>query len=790
MFKARRFLTLTLTASLMMAGFAMSGAWAQASNTAADFMQAGAPAAPVTMPEAIGPTVQDFRVEGVQRIDNDTVISYLTMAKGDTVTPEKIDASLKALYATGLFSDVSLQMDGSTLVVKVDENAILDRVSFEGNDAIEKDDLEKEVQLKPRMVYTLPKVQRDVQRILDLYRRGGRFAATVDPKIVKLPQNRVDLVFEINEGSRTGIRSIKFVGNTSYSDDDLNVAISTRESSWWRFFSSTDYYDPDRMNYDKELLRKFYLREGYVDFRVLSAVAELTPDREDFFLTFTIEEGSRYKFGKINITSEIKGLDVESLRPFIKTLQGNWYNADQIDKSIAGLTTVLGDKQYAFVNIVPESERHHDTLTVDLNYTIKQGQRVYIDRIDLKGNTRTVDKVIRRQMQVAEGDPFNATKIHNSEQALKDMGFFETAKVTPVEGAQPDRSNVNVEVKEKSTGEVAVGAGFSSTDGPLGDFTLAEHNFLGQGQDARFGATISGRTQQIDTSFTEPYFLDRDLSLGGDVFYIQTDNQDLSSYSANSEGGNIRISYPLSSQLRQRLNYSLHHDSIDQVASTASIYILEDQGSSTTSSFGQTLTYDTRNSKLTPTLGFIVHLDTDAAGAGGSRDWLRIKAGGTQFYPIDTDEKWILSTTVEAGAIYSFNGPTEVNERFFLGDTTLRGFEYAGIGPRDLTSSNQDALGGDRFARGTLDLGMPLPVPAEFGLVGHLFSDVGVLGHTGLDTVPGNTLVDDSSLHLTVGVGVTWASPFGPIRLDLSEPILYKSYDKIQHISFNFGTKF
>lgn len=640
------------------------------------------------------------------------------------------------------------------------------------------------------MVYTLPKVQRDVQRILDLYRRSGRFAATVEPKIVKLAQNRVDLVFEITEGSRTGIRSIKFVGNAHYTDDELREAVSTRQSAWWRFFSSTDYYDPDRLNYDKELLRKFYLREGYVEFRVLSAVAELTPDREDFFLTFTIEEGPRYKFGKINIVSEIKGLDVETMRPYITTLQGNWYNADQIDKSIAALTTVLGDKQYAFVNIIPEPDRHKDTLTVDLNYTIKQGERVYIDRIDLKGNTRTVDKVIRRQMQVAEGDPFNATKIHNSEQNLKDLGFFETAKITPVEGAQPDRSNVNVDVKEKSTGEVAIGAGFSSTDGPLGDFTLAEHNFMGEGQDARFGATVSGRTQQIDTSFTEPYFLDRDLSAGGDLFYIQTDNQDLSSYNNNSAGMNLRIGYPLSSELRQRLNYSIHHDSISNVSSTASIYILEDQGSSTTSSFGQSLIYDTRDSKLTPTLGFITHLDTDVAGAGGSRDWARIKLGGTQYFPLDDDAKWIISGTAEAGQIWSFNAPTQVNERFFLGDTTFRGFEYAGIGPRDLTSTNQDALGGNRFARGTVDLGVPLPVPPEFGLVGHVFSDMGVLGETSVTPVPGNTLADDDSFHLSAGIGVTWASPFGPLRLDLAKPILYKPYDKTQLITFNFGTKF
>ena len=386
------------------------------------------PLAPLQQVAALGDIITDIKVKGTERLEPETVVSYLTMAKGDQATSEKIDASLKALYATGLFKDINIEMDGSTLVVKVTENPIINRITFEGEDAISKDDHEKEIQLKPRLVYTLPRVQRDVQRILELYRRSGRFAATVDPKIVKLPQNRVDLVFEIVEGTRTGVRSIKFVGNEHYEADDLQEAISTRESAWWRFLSNTDYYDPDRLNDDRELLRRFYLNEGYVDFRVLSAVAELTPDREDFFITFTVEEGARYKFGKISINSEIKGLDGEKLRQYLTTKEGEWYSADQIDKSVTSLTTVLGDKQYAFANIIPMPDRHKDTHIVDLVYDIKQGERVYIGRINITGNTRTIDKVIRREMQLAEGDPFSATKVHLSEQKLKDLNFFEVGR--------------------------------------------------------------------------------------------------------------------------------------------------------------------------------------------------------------------------------------------------------------------------------------------------------------------------------------------------------------------------
>ena len=767
-----------LCAALLLGGMA-------APALAAESLWNPAPQAPDL---SSGLIVEDIRIEGTQRLEPETVTAHLSLAKGDTATPQKIDASLKALYATGLYADVRIAMEGSTLVVKIAENPILNRVTFEGNDAISKDDLEKEVQIKPRQVYTLPRVQKDVQRILELYRRQGRFAAMVEPKIVKLDQNRVDLVFEITEGKKTGIRSISFVGNQHFGDTELREVINTRESAWWRVFSSTDYYDPDRLNYDKELLRKFYFNNGYVDFRVLSAVAELTPDRGDFFITFTIEEGPRYHFGKIAINSEIKGVTGDSLRPYLTTREGDWYSADQIDKTIAKLTTVLGDMQYAFVNIVPVTEKHKDKLTVDLAYTVKQGERVYVDKINISGNNRTVDKVIRRQIQVAEGDPFNATALHKSEQNLKDLSYFSDVKVDPVQGAQPDRTDVNVNVKEKSTGEVAIGAGFSSTDGPLGDASISEHNFMGEGQDARIGGSISGRTRQVDTSFTEPYLMDRNLSAGADLYYTQTDNQDLSSYDVNSAGTVLRMGYPLSEQLRQRLNYSFHTDTISNIASDASLYVADQVGTTVTSSVGQELIWDTRDSKLDPTLGFITNLATDAAGAGGSRKWVRIKLGGTQFYPIA--DRWVLSGTAEGGQLWGLDGPTRINERFFLGGDTFRGFEYAGIGPRDITSVNQDALGGDQYVRGTVELATPTPFPPELGLKGHIFSDMGELGEADEVQIPGDTFANGGSFHLSAGVGVSWASPFGPVRLDFAEPILYQSYDKIQHIHFSFGAKF
>ncbi|MDX9689526.1 MAG: outer membrane protein assembly factor BamA [Proteobacteria bacterium] len=751
-------------------------------------------AAPTSSVEAVdenvdGPVINDIRIEGAQRLERDTVLSYLTVAVGSHMGETQMDESLKALYATGLFSDVKLAMDGNTLWIKVDENSIVNRVAFEGNDKISDDDLKKEVQLQPRLVYTLPKVQQDVQRILDLYRREGRFAATVDPKIVRLDQNRVDVVFEIAEGKHTGVRRINFVGNNKFDEGDLKAVVNTQESAWWKFFSNSDFYDPDRTNYDRELLRRFYLSQGYVDFRVVSAVAEMTPDRSDFFLTFTLDEGPRYKFGKIDIISDIKGLDGETLRQDIMTKQDDWYDADKVERSIAKLVAVLGDKQYAFVDIVPETKKDKDTLVVDLTYHIKPGERVYIGRIDITGNTRTLDKVVRREMQVAEGDPFSTSRVKRSEQKIKDLGFFEEVKVTPKSGEQPDRSDINVEVKEKSTGEISLGAGYSSTDGPLGDFSIRERNFLGRGQDVRLGATISGVTKQFDFGFTEPYFLDRDLSAGFDIFHTRSDEQDQSAYDEVNTGFALRMGYPLSEYLRQSLSYTLRNDKISNVDPSASRFVREQTGSSLSSIVSQDLTYDVRDSKIDPTEGFITKLKTDIAGAGGDRHYYRAKLTGTQFY--SPYEKIVLSLLGEVGFIDGFGEDVRINDRFFIGGDTLRGFAYGGIGPRDLTNGADDSLGGNSFARGSVELAFPTYViPDDMGVKAHIFSDFGVVGKNDEDPVAGEIFRDDPKLRASVGVGFSWQSPFGLIRLDYAQPFLKQSYDDIQHIHFSFGTRF
>jgi outer membrane protein insertion porin family len=743
---------------------------------------------PTTVAQAnfSGGTISSIRVEGTQRIEPTTVRSYLIVKQGDPFNPQRIDDSLKALFATGLFADVTLRRDGNTLVVSVVENPIINRIAFEGNKRIEDADLEREVQLRPRVVYTRTRVQNDVQRLLEVYRRSGRFAATVEPKVIQLDQNRVDLVFEIDEGARTGVRKINFVGNEMFSDSKLREEIQTRESRWYRFLTTDDTYDPDRLTFDRDKLRRFYLSRGYADFRVVSAVAELTPDRDGFFITFTVEEGERYKFGKIGVETELRDLNPDLLRNRLTTAEGDWYNAEEVETSITNLTNAVGDLQYAFVDIQPRIVRNREQRTIDVVYDIGEGPRVFVDRIDITGNVRTLDKVIRREMLLVEGDPFNTSKLRRSERRIRDLGFFERVNITTAEGAQPDRSIIQVDVQEQSTGEIEIGAGFSTIDGPLANFGIRERNLLGRGQDLRFSATVSGRTQEFDLSFTEPYFLERDLAAGIDVFRITRDNQDESSYDEANTGIGFRLGYPLTERLRQRLNYTLQQTEIENVAADASRFIREQQGTRIVSLVGQELMYDARDSRINPTEGYFIRLNNEIAGLGGDAHFSRNRLGAGVYFPVT--EGTVLSFLGEVGYIIGFGEDVAISDRFFLGGDSLRGFAPAGVGPRELVSD--DSLGGNRFARASAELAFPIGLPDEFGVTGHAFTDIGTLSEVDATPIPGEQLVDDNSLRVAAGFGISWRSPLGPIRVDLAFPIIKEDYDKVEEFRFSFGTRF
>ena len=744
-----------------------------------------APAAPAAF-------IREIRVEGTQRIEPATVRSYLLLQPGDPYEPKRADESLKSVYATGLFADVNLRFDGQVLVVSVVENPIINRIAFEGNKRVKTEDIEKETQLRPRVVYTRTRVQQDLQRILEIYRRGGRFAATIEPKIVQLEQNRVDLIFEIVEGDKTAVRQINFINNNVFDDGELRDVMLTKQTRWWRFLSSTDTYDPDRLNYDREQIRRFYLRNGYADFRIISSLAELTPDREDFFITITVDEGEKYKFGTIEIESDIKELNTDDLKIWIDAVQGDDYNADLIESSITKLTNRLGDLQYAFVEIDPELSRNQETHKVDVRFTIKESPRVFVERVDIQGNGRTLDKVIRREMLLAEGDPFSTSRLKRSEQRIKDLGFFEQdVKVTPAEGSQPDQSVITVEVSEQSTGEIQLGAGYSTSEGPLVDFSIRERNLMGTGQDLGFQTLISKYSKEFQLSYTEPYFMERDLAVGADVFHLLRNSRtDVTlSYDQQSTGIKVRAGYPLTEHLRQTIFYQAQRTKIENITDLASRFIREQQGAAFSSSFSQILVYDRRDSRLTPTAGYYIQLYNEFAGAGGSVRYLKNTIGAGQYYEIAKD--WVLSLTAEAGYVFGLGQQVRIGDRFFLGGDNLRGFKDFGVGPRDLTNGANDALGGRRMERATLELRLPLGLPEELGIKAHAFSDVGSLANSGLRPLPGEDLRGEKdAVRASVGVGLSWKSPFGPIRIDIAYPLKKQSYDRTEIFRFNFGTQF
>src|SRR5277367_1786554 len=512
------------------------------------FAQALNPQPHTNAPEAAapqGPPVQRIVVTGTQRIENATVLSYVTIRVGDAYDEQIVDKSLKTLFATGLFADVKFNWDGSTLSINVVENPIINQVVFEGNDKVSEKDLTKEVQLKPRTVFTRAKVQGDVQRIIELYRRNGKFAATVDPQIIQRPQNRVDLIFSINEGPTTGVARISFIGNKQFNDDTLRATIATEVSDWWKFLASNDNYDPDRLTFDREQLRRFYLKQGYADFRVVSAVAELTPDRENFYITFTVDEGQLYHFGRVTIDSKIKELAPRNLRPLVPIKDGAVYNAELVDKSIDVLTNAAGSKGYAFAEVHPRIRRDRDKHTIDVIFDVEQGARVYIEKINIAGNTRTLDKVIRREFRLTEGDAFNRVLVDRSRTRIKSLGFFKDVDVKAAQGSSPDRTVLNVNVTEQSTGELSLGAGYSSQSSFVGQFSYTERNLFGKGQYLKASLELSTYEKQAALSFTEPYFMDRPLTAGFDIFktilYFQQ-----ADYTGDTTSVGFRLGFPTS----------------------------------------------------------------------------------------------------------------------------------------------------------------------------------------------------------------------------------------------------
>ncbi len=557
----------------------------------------------------------------------------------------------------------------------------------------------------------------------------------------------------------------------------------TSESAWWKFLSSSDSYDPDRVAADREVLRRHYLRNGYADFRVLSSVAELAPDRKSFYLTFTLEEGERYKFGKVQITSQIKEIDPTGLIPTLKIREGEWYDQDRIEDAIRRLTDVVGNLGYAFVEIRPDVKRDAEQRIIDVVFDIREGPRTFIERIDIVGNVRTLDKVVRREFRLVEGDAYNADKIRRSERRIKDLNFFKSVEVSQSPGSAPDQLILTAKVEEQSTGELLIGGGFSTSDGPLGEITIRERNLLGKAQDLKLTTIVSSRRQQFDLGFVEPYFLDRELGLYLNAYHITRDLRRFSSYKKTTSGGDAALRFQLSEVLSQKVGYTLRRDEVTDVESEASRYIRDQEGEYLSSFISNEFQLNYLDSRLDPTDGLLVTLSNDLAGLGGDAKYLRSTLKSAFYMPIADD--WILSLRGEAGLILGFSEDIRITDRYFLGGDNLRGFRIGGAGPADVQT--KDALGGNKYYAGTVEVQFPINFSRDLPLKGRIFTDFG--SSWDVDAT-GPEVRDENSLRMSAGVGVSWASPFGPIRIDFGIPFLKEDYDREELFRFGFGTRF
>jgi outer membrane protein insertion porin family len=804
---------LLATTALAAPSLALAQAAAQPEATAPP--QASAPAPEAAAPSAPAPAVTQgvvrrIDVRGNERVEPATVISYLPIQVGDTVDPSKVDLALKTLFRTDLFSDVKieLQADG-TLVVTVDENPIVNRVLFEGNKSMKEDKLRDEVSVRPRGIFTRSKVQTDVARIIELYRRSGRISANVTPQIVQLPQKRVDLIFKIDEGPKSGILRVEFQGNKAYSDNDLRDVVVTEQSRWYKFFSSNANYDPDRLEYDKEQLRKYYRNRGYYDFHVLSGVAEFAPHRNGFVVTYTLDEGREYKFGKVDVQTELKKLDPNVLKALIPFKSGQIYEDQKIEQATDALTFAAGAAGFAFVDVRPRYTPNRENGTIDVTFEVKEGPRVYVDRIDIVGNTQTLDYVIRREMNIVEGDPYNRALVDRSKNQIKALGFFKDVDITETPGTAPDRTGLQVKVTEQPTGEFSFSAGYSSVDQLVVDLGVTQRNFRGRGQDVRARLSLGSIRQQLDLGFTEPRFMGRDLAAGVDLYYYRYDLTQYSAYKTSSVGGNLRLDFPLSLSSRGSLIYTLRDDDVtigndlcdptNQLISTA---LCSERGAFLTSSIGYGYRLDRRNDPVNPTRGFYFRFNQDFAGVGGDVKYIRTEGEGGWYHGFS--KAFVLTANGSAGYVNGWGGDhVRINDRFFKGGDSFRGFQIAGIGPRDITLGREDALGGKMYAIGTVELTVPTFLPEQYGIRAALFTDFGTLG--GLDSVDKAnngacvsatdctnriTIRDDMALRASAGVSIFWRSPMGPIRFDVSQIIKKQDYDKTELFRFSTGTRF
>ena len=707
-----------------------------------------------TASHASAQTVSSIVVEGNRRVEADTIRSYFQTNPGERLDSYKIDQALKGLYATGLFQNVKIDHAGNRLVVTVIENPVINRVAFEGNKKLKDDQLFSEVQSKTRGTLARPTVQADAQRIVDIYRRNGRFDVRVEPKIIELPNNRVDLVFEINEGEKTGIRKIEFIGNKAYGDQRLKDEIKTSETTWFaplRFLQTADIYDPDRIEADRDLIRRFYLKHGYADVRVVSATSVYDPEKKGFIVTFTIDEGDRYKFGTVQIVSNVPMVDPTTLYGRLRAASGSVYNAEAVEKSVENLSIEVARRGYPFAVIRPRGDRDLATHTIKLVLTVEDGPRTYIERINIRGNIRTRDYVIRREFDVGEGDAYNRALIDRAERRLRNLNYFKSLKITTEPGSAPDRVVLNVDLEEQPTGDFSIAGGFSTSDGWMAELSVSERNLLGQGQFARVAVQYGQRARGFELSFAEPYFLGYRLGAGVDLYYKHTLASNYVSYDTETVGAAFRMGFALSEELSFQARYNIYSQKITlpyylndcQYSAAAPInggtgvlpgdpcyangeFTLAVRkelaaGAVLGSVLGYTVAYSTLDNNRNPTAGLYLEFKQDFAGIGGDINFIRSTADSRTYYELFSDVVAVLH--LQGGHVTAWGGKElRMLDHFQMGPNLVRGFAPSGIGPRDLTSVTLDPLGGSMFWGASVEAQTPFFfLPKDAGLKGAIY---------------------------------------------------------------------
>ncbi|MEM8788922.1 MAG: outer membrane protein assembly factor BamA [Pseudomonadota bacterium] len=739
-----------------------------------------------------------IEVTGNQRIEAETIQVFSGLEPGAPTTPAQINSAVQRLFETGLFEDVSITPDGGRLVIAFVENPTINEIAFEGNDAINNELLDGIISLSPRRPFNRSAAEADAQNIIELYARSGRFGARVEPKIIRLEDNRVNLVYEITEGRVTEVQRVAFVGNDVYSDRRLRRVIETRQAGILSAILRRDTYDPDRLELDRQRLREFYVNRGFVDFEVQSASAELSRERNAFFLTFRLSEGIRYRYGDVTVESNAPGLEPAAFERIVDLRAGRFYNAARVERVVERMAFFAGQSGFAFTEIVPRLSRNPEEGTVDIVFELIEGPRVFIERIDIRGNRDTVDRVIRRQFRVVEGDAFNARELREAENRIRALGFFSEVDVRVREGASRDRAVISVDLEEAPTGNLGFGAAFSSSEGITGTISLTERNFLGRGQRVSVDFAGGANVTTLAFSFLEPSLFDQDLSAGFSTFFRQI-NVDESSLETTSFGFIPEVGFPLTEDSRLRLRFRASFDDIALInEETTSPIIVAEAGQESTFSIGGTYVLDKRNSPVDPTAGFILRLDQEIAGIAGNSNFSKSE-GSIRFFSSLLNEDVILSAELAGGALFSFDGDTRFTERFSLGGDLLRGFQFGGIGPRDkCTACNgpgdafdvDDALGGNFFSVARFEASFPIGLPSNLGIFGGVFADIGSVWD--LDDVDGASgEIDDSfNLRSSVGLSLFWDSAIGPLRFNYAIPLDTVEGDELEEFRVTVDTRF